>query len=118
MLCCDYSFYTDVYGGNAISAEDWKRVSRDAMAYIDFVTHGRINGDLSEEVLERVKFAVCAVADSEQYDKEGGDITHEIVGNWTRIYARKSVSQDKRKMSAAERYLASTGLMYGGACIV
>lgn len=41
MIYADYAYYTDTYGGKAVSAEDFPRLAAEASAYLDRVTFGR-----------------------------------------------------------------------------
>ena len=64
-MYADYEFYKDKYMGSAIPKDVYGAVVRAAEAYINYITHNRIKADeLPEWVMERVKMAVCAVADT------------------------------------------------------
>ena len=41
MIYADYAYYTDIYGGKAVSQEDFLRLAAEASAYLDRVTLGR-----------------------------------------------------------------------------
>ena len=41
MIYADYAYYTDTYGGKAVSQEDFLRLAAEASAYLDRVTLGR-----------------------------------------------------------------------------
>lgn len=60
-MYADYSFYTGTYRGVEISERDWPAVSREASAYIDVITYGRIKKGAS--ITDDVRMAVCAVAE-------------------------------------------------------
>lgn len=60
----EYSYYTGTYCGSAISEEEWPAVEREAAAYIDQLTFGRLKR--GEPVTDEVRMAVCAVADVAQ----------------------------------------------------
>lgn len=62
MIYADYEFYTTTYGGDQIKEADWTRTAREASAYLDQLTFGRLQGH-PERVTEEVKMAVCAAAD-------------------------------------------------------
>ena len=62
MIYADYEFYTTTYGGNQIKEADWTRAAREASAYIDQLTFGRLQG-YPERVTEEVQMAVCAAAE-------------------------------------------------------
>ena len=42
MIYADYEFYIITYGGNQIKEADWTRSAREASAYIDQLTFGRL----------------------------------------------------------------------------
>lgn len=62
MIYADYEFYTATYGGDQIKEADWTKTAREASAYLDQLTFGRLQGH-PERVTEEVKMAVCAAAD-------------------------------------------------------
>lgn len=72
MLTVDLSFYTEQYGGTRIPAEAWPDFSRDAAAYVDTITFGRITDDLPGDTLERCRMAICAVAEQDFQQSQGG----------------------------------------------
>lgn len=64
MVYADYDFYTAVYGGKTISADDWPALAMRASAYIDTLTFGRLAAGVPVD--DAVRLAVCAVAETEQ----------------------------------------------------
>ena len=62
MIDADYEFYTSTYGSDQIKEADWTRTAREASAYIDQLTFGRLQGH-PERVTEEVQMAVCAAAE-------------------------------------------------------
>ena len=64
MWTVDYSYYTGVFLGTAVAEKDWTRIAREACAYIDEITYGRLRN--MAEIPEEVKLAVCAVVDAVQ----------------------------------------------------
>ena len=44
MWTVDYGYYTGVFLGAAVSETDWPRAIREACAYIDGITYGRLRG--------------------------------------------------------------------------
>ena len=62
MIYADYEFYTATYGGDQIKEAGWTKTAREASAYLDQLTFGRLQGH-PERVTEEVKMAVCAAAD-------------------------------------------------------
>ena len=62
MIYADFSYYKDTYCGE-MAEGDFKRLSRQASAYLDSVTFDRIAAVTDEKIMERVREACCAVAD-------------------------------------------------------
>lgn len=119
-----YDYYQGAYLGVLIPVSDWSRYERDASLYIDKLTYERLITD-PLKVTERVKNAVCAVAEvlkrqddaeSKSSEREGvksfnNDGYSESYGSITTI--RKSY--DKLKADAANLWLpTSDPLRYAG----
>ena len=119
-----YDYYQSTYLGVLISASDWSRYERDASLYVDRLTYERLITD-PLKVTDRVKSAVCAVAEvlkrqddaeSKSSEREGvksfsNDGYSESYGSITTI--RKSY--DKLKVDAANLWLpTSDPLRYAG----
>lgn len=51
MIYADYAYYTDIYGGKAVSQEDFLRLAAEASAYLDRVTLGRAEEHSEDERL-------------------------------------------------------------------
>lgn len=115
MLKVEYEFYRDTYQGDKISAEEWPALSRDASACLDEMTLGRTEAPLSEELGQRCRMALCAVAEElrDQREHAGGIIAAESVGSWSRTYTQTG-SPAQKQWAAARRWLVNTGLMYRG----
>lgn len=118
-LYADYKFYTDSYLGKDIPAEDFPRYARDASKYIDNVTFGRINGNISEDV----KMACCAVAEEMYAQNVSGanavsGKASESIGDYSVSYTGMSADRENilsaRLYSAALKWLDGTNLMYRG----
>ncbi|WP_027399849.1 head-tail connector protein [Anaerovorax odorimutans] len=109
MPYADYTYYKDTYGGN-ISEADFNSVSRQASAYLNRITFNKVKNAVTDEV----KDACCSVADVMFKQREGGEITSESVGSWSRQYKTSGKSYDQKLYDAAEMYLALTGLLYCG----
>ena len=60
-MYADYDFYQRAYQGNLIPETAWPAVARDASAYIDRITYGRLRHGAT--VTDDVRMAVCAVAE-------------------------------------------------------
>ena len=123
-MYADYDYYQSTYLGVLIPASDWSRYERDASLYIDRLTYERLIMD-PLKVTDRVKNAVCAVAEvlkrqddaeSKSSEREGvksfsNDGYSESYGSITTI--RKSY--DKLKVDAANLWLpTSDPLRYAG----
>lgn len=117
-MYADYDFYLNTYFGNAISAEDFPRLSMRASDYITSVTKG-LSDTVDGWQLEAVKKASCAVAEA-LLDEEimtagvfSGEqaVSSETVGSWSRSYSSSSFSSaaveqiEKRKTDALMMYL-------------
>lgn len=119
-MYADYNFYTTEYLGSLIPETAFASVERAAGAYIDYITHNRITmTDLPEKVQEKVKMAVCAVAEAcyKQLTDENPTVSSESVGNHSKTYAVTNKGFDERqreKLIHAKTYLHGTGLLYGG----
>lgn len=136
MVYADYSYYSVIYLGISIDADDFPRLAARSSGYIDWVTMGRAK---QHAELEEVKMACCALAEEYQaietaralanrslsaaMETSGvsGEVQSETVGSWSRSYrsggdsalsALKSASSAKESLLAvAAQYLAHTGLL-------
>lgn len=119
-MYADYNFYITEYMGSAIPDTAYAAIARAADAYINYITHNRIKVDeLPEWVLERVKMAACAVAETcyKQESDEDATVASESVGNHSKSFAvvnRSFADREREKLTKAKQYLHGTGLLYGG----
>ena len=119
-MYADYVFYTSEYMGSSIPENAFAGVERAASAFIDYLTHNRIDmATLPENVQRKVKMAVCAVAETcyKQVTDETPAVSSETVGNHSKSYAVVNRGFDERqreKLANAKTYLHGTGLLYGG----
>ena len=119
-MYADYEFYTQKYMGSAIPEKVYGAVVGAAEAYINYITHNRIKADeLPEWVMDRVKMAVCAVADTcyKQEHDDSTTVASESVGNHSKTFAvvkRGFAEREFEKLTKAKQYLHGTGLLYGG----
>lgn len=92
MIYADYSFYTDVFGGTAISEKDFARYAAEGSAFIDRATFGRAAEHADDE---RLKMCCCAVAENVcSAAATGGMVKQsESVGSWS--YTLNSAAADK-----------------------
>ena len=120
-MYADYNFYLTEYMGSFIPDTAFTEQARSADAYIDYLTHNRIEmADLPLAVQRKVKMAACAVADicyKQMTDEDSTTVSSESVGNHSKSYAvvKKSFAdREREKFTKAKQYLHGTGLMYGG----
>lgn len=121
MAYADYTYYTTMYLGNAISEEDFPRLAQRASECLDQLTFGRA-ADATGDLQTAVKSACCAVAETVQRNETSqtnADVSTERVGDLSVTYARVSSREaDRRVYNAAARYLSLTGLLYPGVVVV
>lgn len=120
-MYADYNFYTTEYMGSLIPNTAYAGIERAASAYIDYITHNRIAmDDLPKAVQNKVRMAVCAVAETcykQETDEDSSTVSSESVGNHSKSFAVVKRGFDERqheKLVNAKAYLHGTGLMYGG----
>lgn len=128
-MYADYMFYKSCYKGNTISEDDFERLSERAADIISCATLGRSDGNLSEYTMNRVKKLNCALAEVVQnqeaatnavFSSDGGAISSESVGSWSRSYGANSAisaqvqSIPEQQKALIAQYLFGTGLLYGG----
>lgn len=110
MVYVDYNYYKESYKGTAIPEFDFDRLAMRASEYIDGITKGKATyAEGQNEIL--IKRAACAVAEAWQMNEQGGDITSQTVGSWSKSYIKTAKSDNDRLYEAAYMYLAATGLM-------
>lgn len=114
MAYATYEYYTDQYFG-VMPEGDFKRLSRQASAYLDQVTLGRLDAIVSEG--NAVKDACCAVADAYYLNEHGGGIASETNDGISVDYVAgvsNTKTDGQRLYEAAALYLGRTGLLYRG----
>ncbi|HWQ76559.1 MAG TPA: hypothetical protein VN441_14700 [Syntrophomonas sp.] len=100
-----YEFYTDVYKGNALTEYDFGRLILRASTYLDRITGSQ---SASYTPAESVSMAACAVAEAWQVNEQGGEVTSQSVGSWSKSFAQKKPkTDDQRLLDAAMLYLPS-----------
>mgnify|MGYP001154609449 CR=1 FL=1 len=98
-----YNFYTDEYFGNQIAEADFPRLSTRAEDWLE-----SLGCDLSGIPPDKLKMAICAVAEAWQTNEQGGDITSQSVGSWSRSYQQKKIKSDNQRLQeAAQMYLSN-----------
>lgn len=141
MAYADYAYYTTAYLGTTIGEADFPRLSLRASSYLDYYTQGRAGENPD---LDALKMACCAVAEQMQLTDIAqetatkslsaslssagpGELQSQSVGSWSKTYRSGGESAQQALTaaqtakaalaSAANQYLAGTGLLYrGGAC--
>lgn len=115
MSYADFSYYHDTFCGE-MAEEDFKRLSRQASAYLDSISFDRIQAVTDEVIMAKVKDACCAVADAYLLN-ENGIVSQETNDGISVTYTRgasNTLTDEQRLYQAALLYLGSTGLMYRG----
>ena len=110
MAYADYDFYLNTYFGNAVSEEDFPRLSERASDYVRSATRG-ISDTVDGWQMDAVKKASCAVADA-LLDEEimtagafSGEqaVSSESVGGWSRSYSAPGLSAAQVEHIAARK---------------
>lgn len=112
MIYANYDYYLNEYSGNAVPEADFTRLSRQASAYLDSLTCGKIRGKWVDD--SRVKDACCAVAEVMQKQEQGGEVASESNDGASVTYVTGNATPEQRMYNAAVMYLSSTGLLYAG----
>lgn len=110
----NYAFYSDEYKGT-ISEADFTRLSVLATAHINRITNGKAK-TATEQDLDAVKLAECAIIDELERQEHGGIVTSESNDGVSRSYATSAVvkSASQRIYAVAEIFLSGTNLLYVG----
>lgn len=112
MVYADYDYYLNEYSGNAVAEADFTRLSRQASAYLDSLTYGKIRGPWVDD--SRVKDACCAVAEVMQKQEQGGEVASESNDGTSVTYVTSGKSAEQEMYYFAVLYLSNTGLLYAG----
>lgn len=107
MAYAGYGYYKNQYGGN-LSMSEFNRYAAKASTFLDNLTLGRI----VEPVSDKVKRAVCELAETYYIDEQRGDISSENNDGYSITYRRGRI--DTKLYQIAAFYLAGTGLLYRG----
>lgn len=91
-----FEYYTSEYHGNEISEVDFARLISRAGNYLK-----KVKCDIPTE---NYKNAVCAVAEAWQVNEQGGTLTSQRVGSWTKTYASNKKSDNQRLLDALSLY--------------
>lgn len=112
MIYADYDYYINDYSGRAIAETDFPRLSRQASAYLDGLTCGKIRGPWVDD--SRVKDACCAVAEVMYKQEQGGEVASESNDGTSVTYVTSGKSAEQEMYYFAALYLSNTGLLYAG----
>ena len=112
MVYADCDYYLNEYSGNAVAEADFARLSRQASAYLDSLTCGKIRGPWVDD--SRVKDACCALADILHAQERGGEVASESNDGTSVTYVTSGKTAQNRMYDAAVMYLSGTGLLYAG----
>ena len=112
MVYADYTYYQDEYHGTAIDEADFLRLSRQASAYLDSLTYGKIHGVWQTDT--RVKDACCALAEFSRQQEQGGAVASESNDGTSVTYVTGDKTPEQQMYSIALLYLSPTGLLYAG----
>lgn len=115
----DYAYYTANYGGFLIPEDKFSYYEQKAAAYVNAVTFGHAEGNITADV----KNAVCDAAEclfrASQNKAVSSGISSEKVGDYQVSYTAGGSSAAENGytlMALAVKYrLGNTGLMYRGA---
>ena len=116
MIYAEYDFYVNTYGGTLAEDAFEKHISK-ASAYVDYITMGRITASLLNLHNEKISLAACAVVDALNGEANGGELSSQTVGHWTRTYKGSGKTAEQKKYDNAEVYLLPTGLLYRGSSL-
>lgn len=114
----DYNYYTANYGGFLIPEDKFSYYEQKAAAYVNAVTFGRAEGNITADV----KNAVCDAAEclfrASKNKAVSSGISSEKVGDYQVSYVNNgsgSASEiDAALNSCVKFWLGNTGLMYRG----
>lgn len=103
----EFAFYREAYGGS-LSQEEFARYLRRARAFLSFATKGRSE---KEAKTQKVRLALCAVADSLAQAQRTGKIRSEKAGQYSVTYQEGQREPDSYR--AAALYLED-GMLFRG----
>lgn len=125
-----YEYYTDTFGGTAISSENFTLFERKARVSLDNFTFNRIKDD-ETLIDDTIKECICTMMDKaysieqETAATDGKVISSESVDGHSMSYAisdsqKNEIDQSNitkvKLYNIAKEYLWSTGLLYRGLC--
>lgn len=115
----DYSYYTSTFQGTAIASSDFARLANRATQVVDLITFNRATAETDTAVIDKIKMAMCEVAEAMQTVEAGGadGITSESIGSYSVSYAAgssRSLPAMDKYINAARLWLGNTELLYRG----
>ena len=118
MLYADFNYYHDSYNGAVDNEIEFKRLMREASAFLDYISQGRCQDYYkAHDEDDKVKNAACAIVDIRKEYAEGErGITSETVGKVSVSYSAQEADKTLEEVcyQTAKIYLAGTGLLYLG----
>lgn len=120
MAYADYQYYTEIYCG-ALTLDQFTPAVRDASAYIDQITYGRLRE--GAQVTDAVKMATCAVAETiaknaGRQEQQAAGVKSETVAGHSVTYEDASACLRRQKAEMADAVnrwlLLSDPLRYAG----
>jgi hypothetical protein len=114
MAYADFTYYKDVFLGNAIPESDFPRLAERASEKVLFYCNGALTEE--QKSTTEVKKCACAIAEKMHSNEQGREgISHESVGSYSVSYkSTGEYSLEKDLYKIAKLYLAYTGLLYRG----
>lgn len=124
----DFTYYTDNFGGTAITAESFNTYERKARVFLDNVTFNRLQTDATL-ITTIVKDCLCEIMDTnfnldeKAKETDGNIISSETVDKVTTSYAISDIEKNSidrsqinkaKYYNIAKEYLPYTGLLYRG----
>lgn len=105
----NYTFYTENFGGDILSADIFPSYAARALMYLNSITFNQAERNIDSNI----GFAICDIAEMYYKEDRSGGITHETVDGYsvTRSY---SESFSERLSETAQLYLSCSGLLYRG----
>ncbi len=110
-MYADFAYYTGAYQGTRLTEDDFNAARREAEAYVDRLTYGRLQRGAAAD--DAVKSAVCAVAETiDRYAKAADarpiGVTAANTDGYSESYRTDAdllADAEAAKLAAAELYL-------------
>lgn len=109
----DYEYYQSM--GGELSEAEFYRYAKKAMAYLEYITFGKVNKSQPESIVEKIRDACCALAGLfYKEETEAGQLTAQSKGSWSETYSAPERTMEQKKLYVVNLYLGNTGLLYRG----